>query len=168
MATTVALTARAGERMKLGRLLLLMIGLAFGALAHADDSKRLRIITWADYVPADVAAQFKAETGIQVELTLSNNEEMISKLRATGGAGFDLAQPSQDRIGGAQLEFRIYKPVDPAKVKLEQLVPELVDIVKKNATVDGKLYALPYVWGAEGLVVNAKKAKIADYTDLCR
>ncbi len=154
--------------MRIGRLLLAALSLTFAGTLHADDAKKLRIITWADYVPAEVAAQFKAETGIQVELTLSNNEEMISKLRATGGAGFDLAQPSQDRIAGAQLEFRIYRPIDVTRVKLEQFVPELVDTVRKNATVDGKLYALPYVWGAEGLVVNAKKAKIADYADLCR
>ena len=60
-------------------------------VAHADDAKKLRIITWSDYVPAEVIAQFKQETGIQVEVSLSNNEEIISKLRATGGAGFDLA-----------------------------------------------------------------------------
>jgi spermidine/putrescine transport system substrate-binding protein len=75
----------------------------------------LRIITWADYVPADVAAQFTKETGIKVEVTLSNNEEMISKLRATRGAGFDIAQPSQDRILGPQQEFGIYKPIDPPR-----------------------------------------------------
>ena len=154
--------------MRLERWLLLALGLALTATAAADDAKRLRLITWSDYVPAEVAAQFRQETGIQVEVTLSNNEEMISKLRATGGAGFDLAQPSQDRIVGAQQEFRIYKPVDLGKVRVDEFVPELLEIVKKNATVDGKLYALPYVWGAEGLVVNAKRAKIGDYPDLCR
>jgi spermidine/putrescine transport system substrate-binding protein len=136
--------------------------------AHADDAKILRIISWADYVPQDVIAEFKKETGIQVQVTLSNNEEMISKLRATGGAGFDLAQPSQDRIFGAQQEFRIYKPIDTSKVRLDQFVPELLETVKKNATVEGKLYGLPYVWGTEGLVFNAKRTTIADYLDLCR
>ncbi|MEO8134122.1 MAG: spermidine/putrescine ABC transporter substrate-binding protein, partial [Betaproteobacteria bacterium] len=53
---------------------------------HAQD-KTLRLLTWADYAPAEVVAQFTKETGYTVELTLSNNEEMISKLRATGGAG---------------------------------------------------------------------------------
>jgi spermidine/putrescine transport system substrate-binding protein len=150
----------------------LWVFLAFTVLAaipaHADDSKVLRIISWADYVPQDVIADFKKETGIQVQVTLSNNEEMISKLRATGGAGFDLAQPSQDRISGAQQEFRIYKPIDTSKVRLDQFVPELLDTVKKNATVDGKLYGLPYVWGTEGLVFNSKHTTIADYLDLCR
>ena len=137
-------------------------------LARADDSKVLRIISWADYVPADVIAAFKNETGIQVQVTLSNNEEMISKLRATGGAGFDLAQPSQDRIFGAQQEFRIYKPFDTSKVRLEQFLPELLETVKKNATLDGKLYGLPYVWGTEGLVYNSKRTTISDYRDLCK
>jgi spermidine/putrescine transport system substrate-binding protein len=136
--------------------------------AHADDSKVLRIITWASYVPAELIAQFRKETGIEVQVTLSNNEEMISKLRATGGAGFDLAQPSQDRIFGAQQEFRIYKPLDVSKVRLDEFVPELLDAVKQNASVDGKLYGLPYVWGTEGLIYNSSRTKITDYTDLCK
>ena len=148
--------------------LLLALAAVFALPARADDSKVLRIITWADYVPAELISEFKKETGIQVQVTLSNNEEIISKLRATGGAGFDLAQPSQDRIVGAQQEFRIYKPFDLSKVKLNQFVPGLLDTIRRNATLDGKLYGLPYVWGTEGLVYNSKKTTIADYRDLCR
>ena len=142
---------------------------AFGlaGIAAAQDNK-LRLITWADYVPADVVAQFKKETGIDVEITLSNNEEMISKLRATGGAGFDLAQPSQDRIAGPQQEFGIYKPMDLTKIKGELFIPSMLDATKKNTTVDGKVYGLPHIWGTDGLVVNTKLAKMADYDDLCK
>jgi len=144
------------------------LALVLGAgLAHADNQK-LRIISWADYVPADVIAAFKKETGIDVDVTLSNNEEMISKLRATGGAGYDLAQPSQDRVTGPQREFGIYKPIDLSKVKLEQFQPTLLEIVRKNTTLDGQQYALPYLWGTDGLVVNTKRAKVTDYPDLCK
>src|SRR5947209_4876284 len=135
--------------------------------AYAQDNK-LRLITWADYVPADVVAQFKKETGIDVEVTLSNNEEMISKLRATGGAGFDLAQPSQDRIAGPQQEFGIYKPIDMSKIKTELFIPSMLDATKKNTTVNGKVYGLPHIWGTDGLVVNTKLAKMSDYPDLCK
>ncbi len=138
----------------------------FPSSVHA--AQKLRILTWADYVPADVVTAFEKETGIAVEVTLSNNEEIISKLRATGGAGYDLAQPSQDRITGPQREFEIYKPLDLTKVNLQLFQPALLDIVKSNATLDGKLYALPYLWGTDGLVVNTKRAKVADYGDLCR
>jgi len=138
------------------------------ASTAADDAKTLRIITWSDYIPQEIIDQFKQETGIQVEVSLSNNEEIISKLRATGGAGFDLAQPSQDRLVSAQQEFRIYRPIDLSKVKVNEFRPDLLEIVKKNATYEGKLYALPYVWGTEGLLVNSRKASISDYLDLCR
>jgi spermidine/putrescine transport system substrate-binding protein len=148
--------------------LFLALGLLAGTPARADAAKVLRIITWADYVPAELVAQFRKETGIQVEVTLSNNEEMISKLRATGGAGFDLAQPSQDRILGAQQEFGIYKPFDESRVRLDEFVPELLATVRKNATIGGRLYGLPYVWGTEGLVYNSKRTRISDYVDLCK
>jgi len=166
--------------MKLALSILLSAGVLLGAgctqhgadkssaNANADDAKTLRIITWSDYIPQEIVDQFKQETGIQVEVSLSNNEEIISKLRATGGAGFDLAQPSQDRIVSAQQEFRIYRPIDLARVKVAEFRPDLLEIVKKNASLDGKLYALPYVWGTEGLLVNSKRASISDYMDLCR
>jgi spermidine/putrescine transport system substrate-binding protein len=142
-----------------------LVGIAPGARA---DNQKLRIISWADYIPAEVIAAFRKETGIDVEVTLSNNEEMISKLRATGGAGYDLAQPSVDRISGPQREFGIYKPLDLSKVKMEQFQPSILDVVRKNTMLDGKQYGLPYVWGTDGLVVNTKKAKVADYLDLCK
>jgi spermidine/putrescine transport system substrate-binding protein len=135
--------------------------------ASAQD-KTLRLLTWADYAPKEVVDQFTKETGIKVEITLSNNEEMISKLRATGGAGFDLAQPSQDRITGPQQEFGIYKPMDLTKLKSELFITSMLDATKKNTTLAGKVYGLPHIWGTDGLVVNTKLAKMADYTDLCK
>ena len=142
----------------------LAIGLSGSALAQ---EKVLRLLTWADYAPKDVVAQFEKESGYKVELTLSNNEEMISKLRATGGAGFDLAQPSQDRITGPQQEFGIYKPLDLTQIKTDLFIPSMLDATKGNTTLDGKVYGLPHIWGTDGLVVNTKLAKMLDYPDLC-
>ena len=56
-------------------------------------AEELRLLTWGGYAPEEVISQFEEQTGIDVQVTLSNNEDMISKLRATGGSGFDLAQP---------------------------------------------------------------------------
>jgi spermidine/putrescine transport system substrate-binding protein len=153
--------------MKSLRITLVVVALNFFTTAFAQDN-RLRLITWADYVPADVVAQFKKETGIDVEVTLSNNEEMISKLRATGGAGFDLAQPSQDRILGPQQEFGIYKPIDMSKIKAELFIPSMLEATRANTTLNGKVYGLPHIWGTDGLVVNTKVAQMRDYDDLCK
>ncbi len=145
------------------------LALAAFALAPATaQEKKLRLLTWADYAPKDVVEQFKKETGIDVEITLSNNEEMISKLRATGGAGFDLAQPSQDRITGPQQEFGIYKPMDLGQIKSELFIPSMLQATKTNTTLAGKVYGLPHIWGTDGLVVNTKLATMTDYPDLCK
>ena len=150
--------------------LLTSVALAVLALAtsaaHADD-KTLRLLTWGGYAPKEVIEQFTKETGITVEVTTSNNEEMISKLRATGGAGFDLAQPSQDRIAGPQTEFRIYKAMDMGKIKSDLFIPSMLEATKKNTTVKGKVYGLPHIWGTDGLVINTKTSKAKDYADLC-
>lgn len=137
-----------------------------GVSAHAQDNT-LRLLTWGGYAPKEVVEQFTKETGIKVEVTNSNNEEMISKLRATGGAGFDLAQPSQDRITGPQAEFKIYKPIDLSKVQAAQFIPSMLEATKKNTTLGGKVYGLPHIWGTDGLVVNTKLSKATDYPDLC-
>jgi spermidine/putrescine transport system substrate-binding protein len=164
-ATLVTPSESPPMKSKISRLTLATLMLAAGA-AQAQD-KTLRLLTWGDYVPKDVMEQFTKETGIKVEVTLSNNEEMISKLRATAGAGFDLAQPSQDRIAGPQSEFKIYKPLDLSKVKAAQFIPSMLSATKTNTTVKGKVYGLPHIWGTDGLVVNTKTSKAADYTDLC-
>jgi spermidine/putrescine transport system substrate-binding protein len=127
----------------------------------------LRLLTWKGYAPKVLVDKFEKETGITVKVTYTNNEEMIAKLRATRGAGFDLAQPSQDRISSVQAKYKIYQPIDLAKIKTGQVIPSMLEAVKKNTMVDGKPHAVPFCWGTSGLVVNKKNAPdAADYTDL--
>ncbi|WP_116596915.1 extracellular solute-binding protein [Primorskyibacter marinus] len=137
----------------------------FGAVAQADT---LRLLTWGGYAPEEVVAKFEEQTGHTVEVTKSNNEEMIAKLRATGGGGFDLAQPSQDRIAGPQAEFGIYKPMDLSKIDADLFIPSMLEATKGNTTVGGDVYGVPHIWGTSGLVVDtAQAASVKDYTDLC-
>jgi len=130
-------------------------------------AEKLRLLTWGGYAPEKVIEMFKAETGIDVEVTKSNNEDMISKLRATGGSGFDLAQPSQDRVTSAQADFDIYKPLDLSKIDAGQMIVSMLEATKKSTMLDGKVYGVPHVWGTSGLIVHKRVAgKIKDYVDL--
>ena len=127
----------------------------------------LSVLTWKGYAPAKLVKAFEAETGIKVNLTYSNNEEMIAKLRATRGAGFDVAQPSQDRISFVQKKYPIYQAIDYTKIDNAQLITSMVDAVKKNTLVDGKSYGVPHCFGTTGLIVNKKYAPDAnDWSDL--
>lgn len=132
-------------------------------------AETLRLLTWGSYAPDELVKKFEAENpDITVEVTFSNNEEMIAKLRATGGAGFDLAQPSHDRIYAVQQEYNIYKPLDLSKINTSAMQAKLLDGVKANTTIDGEVYAVPHQWGTSGLMANTSMAPdVKAWGDLC-
>ena len=130
-------------------------------------AEELSLLTWKGYAPQSLVDKFQKETGITVKATYSNNEEMIAKLRATRGAGFDLAQPSQDRIQSVQEKYKIYQPIDMSKVETELIFESMLKAVKMNTMVGGQPHAVPFCWGTSGLVVNKKFApKANDYSDI--
>ncbi len=154
--------------MKNRNWMVLMIAAAlFLAVTIPAAADTLELLTWKGYAPAELIEKFQKETGIMVKPTYSNNEEMIAKLRATRGAGFDLAQPSQDRISSVQAKFKIYQPLDYSQIKADQIIASMLEAVKVNTLVDGQSYAVPHVYGTSGLIVNRKMAPDAnDYVDL--
>ncbi|MCG8471366.1 MAG: extracellular solute-binding protein [Desulfobacterales bacterium] len=135
--------------------------------AGFSSAEEFRLLTWKGYAPEALVKKFEKETGYTVKVTYSNNEEMIAKLRATRGAGFDLAQPSQDRIASVQAKYRIYQAMDYTKLKTEQFIPSMLAAVKKNTLVKGNSHAVPFCWGTSGLVVNKKMAPdVKNFADL--
>jgi spermidine/putrescine transport system substrate-binding protein len=132
-------------------------------------AEELRLLTWGGYAPADVVSEFEEQTGIKVLVTLSNNEDMISKLRATGGAGFDLAQPSQDRVISAQQEYRIYKPMDLDRIDSERFIVSMLTATWNNTSIGDDVYGVPHVWGTTGLIVHESVAQqVTEFADLCK
>ena len=146
--------------------LVIVTMMVFG-LGNLWAAEELALLTWKGYAPQSLVEKFEQETVITVKVTFSNNEEMIAKLRATRGAGFDLAQPSQDRIASVQEKYQIYQPMDLSKVKTEQIIEPMLEAVKQNTMVGGQPHAVPFCWGTSGLVINKKFAPNAgDYSDL--
>jgi len=140
--------------------------LVFGS-ANLYAAEELSLLTWKGYAPQSLVDKFQEETGITVKATYSNNEEMIAKLRATRGAGFDLAQPSQDRIASVQAKYKIYQPIDMSKVNTGQIIEPMLEAVMMNTMVAGQPHAVPFCWGTSGLVVNKKfAANAGDYSDI--
>ena len=66
--------------------------------AFAATSGEVNVLMWGEYLPDSVLADFKAKTGITVNHTkIGDNGEIIAKMKAGGGAGFDLASPTNMR-----------------------------------------------------------------------
>ena len=80
---------------------------------------------------------------IDVEVTLSNNEEMIAKLRATGGPASSRPAEPRPHLRRAE-EYDIYKPMDLSKIECPRWSRSL-EGVKANTTIDGQVYAVPHL-----------------------
>ena len=147
-------------------LLLVMI-LSFMMLSKAR-AQELRILTWSGYAPENVISQFEQETGIKVHVTLTNNEDIITRLRANRGAGYDLVQPSMDQVAWTQQEFNIYKPLELDKINLNRFTTPILEVAKANTRVNNAIYGIPHVWGTNGLIVsNSAANRPLGFKDLC-
>ncbi len=143
---------------------------ASGEKQSSKASKVLRILTWEGYAPSELVEKFKKETGIEVQLSyIGDNNELIAKLAATKGQGFDLIQPTYNWVTIAQNQYQVYAPIDTAKLKTEYFDPQLFKTVTEGTKINGKSYAVPFCWGTTALIVNTKYAPEAGktYKDLC-
>lgn len=132
--------------------------------AHADG--KVVVYNWAEYIPDGVLEDFEKETGIKVEYsTYENNEVMYSKLKLQKGKGYDIIVPSTYLVSKMREEGLLQK-LDHNKLKnLENLSISLM-----NKPYDpGNEYSIPYLWGSTGIGVNAKEidpATISGWADL--
>jgi len=118
----------------------------------------------------ELVEKFTKETGIKVEITyIGDNNELIAKMAATKGVGFDLVSPTLNYVATAQDQFGIYQPIDISKVDKDLFIPAYWDSILKNSEYQGKPYALPFVWGTTAMIINTEKAPDAgkSYLDLC-
>src|SRR5579863_9732552 len=117
-----------------------------------DDEKRLNIYSWADYVAPDTVASFEKETGIKVNYSTYDNNEVLETKLLTGHSNYDIVVPSENFFD-RQLRAGVYRKLD------KQLLPNLVnadpEIMRRMAIHDpGNQYAIPYMWSTMGLGYN--------------
>jgi len=130
----------------------------------------LRMLTWEGYAPEELVNKFTEATGIKVEVTyIGDNNELIAKMAATNGVGYDLVSPTLNYVSTSQGEFGIYQPIDLSKVKTDQFTKAYLDSILEQSKYEGQSYALPFVWGTTAMVINVEKAPDAgvSYLDLC-
>ena len=149
------------------RIGIVSLFLAFFLSATAAQAKVLRLLTWNGYAPRELVEKFEKQYGCKVDVTISNNEDMIAMLIASNGAGFDLSQPSQDRVVSGQEAGKIYLPMDYSRIDNKLFISAMLNVVKKNTRIDGVSYGVPFCWGTSGLIVNTRYAPNArNFADL--
>jgi spermidine/putrescine transport system substrate-binding protein len=128
-------------------------------------SGELKVMIWTDYLPKAFLEGFEKKTGIKIQHTpYSSNEELLNKLRAIRGRGFDLIGPTADRA--AQWKpLGLLQPFDMSRVDTAKIAPGMLKASTDSWTWVGGNHHLPYLWGTEGLAWRTDKWQ-RDYADL--
>ncbi|MGD0664568.1 MAG: spermidine/putrescine ABC transporter substrate-binding protein [Rhabdochlamydiaceae bacterium] len=122
--------------------------LIFGILYWPEETflsnnRAINVFAWGDILDPAIVADFQKETGIKVNMNFyASNEEMIVKLKATGGQGYDMIIPSDYSVEILAKEG-LLKELDKSKLNfLPNLNPKLV-----NLPFDpGNVYSVPFEW----------------------
>jgi len=123
--------------------------------ATSTEEKILNIYNWADYISANMVADFEKETGIKVNYqTFENNEGLHAKLVA-GNSGFDLVVPGAV-FAKSQIDGGLLMKLDKSRIpNLGNLDPV---IMSKLASVDaGNDYLVPWAWSYTTVGINKGK-----------
>jgi spermidine/putrescine transport system substrate-binding protein len=130
-------------------------------------AEKLVISNWDGYMPKDMAEKFKAATGIDLEIAVhATNEEIMGKVTASGGEGFDVLFVSSP-FAEALNNLGLIQPIDHAKVpNLANLYPEANELKHDP----GNVFSVPYTWGTTGLCYRSDLMKDApaSWNDLLR
>lgn len=131
---------------------------AISTPAYAEDlGSQMSIATWPNYHDPATFENFKAATGVAVEVNVfGSNEEMLAKLQA-GATGWSLFVPTNYTIATYH-KLGLIDELDMAKLPNFSAASENPRFTKEGQ-IDGKTYALPKNWGTTGFAVNTSKIK---------
>ncbi|CAN7179298.1 MULTISPECIES: polyamine ABC transporter substrate-binding protein [Pseudomonas] len=129
--------------------------LTLASQAHAEQT--VHIYNWSDYIGETTLADFQKETGIKpVYDVFDSNETLEGKLLA-GRTGYDVVVPSNHFLG-KQIKAGAFQKLDRSQLKnWDNLDPALLKRLEANDP--GNQYAVPYLWGTNGIGYNAEKVK---------
>ncbi|MEO0751354.1 MAG: extracellular solute-binding protein [Pseudomonadota bacterium] len=118
----------------------------------------LNMLMWSDYLPEAFQARFTFQTGITINQTeVGSNEEILEIMQTTGGSGFDLVSPTNQRaLQWAPLG--LLQPFDLTRVKVDQVNPAMLKIGTDTWNFDGAgTHWLPHIWGTEGIAYRTDR-----------
>jgi len=112
----------------------------------------VNVLMWGEYLPDSVVADFKAKTGITVNHTkIGDNGEIISKMKAGGGAGYDLASPTNMRAL-QWADLGVLAPFDMNRINTSAVNPGMLAVGERDWNFGGNgSHWVPQLWGTESI-----------------
>lgn len=135
-----------------------------GSLYAADNV--VNVYIWSGEVPDFTIRQFEKETGIKVNFsTYDSNEVMFAKLKADKNSTYDIVEPSSFYIDRMRRQGMLTKFDRSKLTNFSNLNPSFL----KQAYDPENDYSIPFVWGITGIFLNTNyypAGSITSWADL--
>ncbi|KXU79155.1 polyamine ABC transporter substrate-binding protein [Aeromonas enteropelogenes] len=136
---------------------LITLALTMGLANVAQAAPVVHFYNWSDYIGETTLSDFQQATGIKTVYDVFDSNETLEGKLLTGRTGYDLVVPSNNFLA-KQIQAGAFQKLDKSQLpNLANLDPVLLSQLDK---VDpGQQYAVPYLWGTNGIGYNVDKIK---------
>src|SRR5713226_6560910 len=138
---------------------LFVVAAMLGLLSNsALGQGQVNVYNWSDYIAETELKNFEKNTGIKVNYTTYDSNEILDAKLKTGRSGYDVVVPTASPFFVRQLAANLFLPLDKAKLKnLGNLDPDIMAALAKYDP--GNAYAIPWMWGTTGVGYNVAAIK---------
>ena len=113
----------------------------------------VNVYNWSDYIAEDQVKDFARDTGIKVNYTTYDSNEILDAKLRTGKSGYDIVVPTASPFFVRQLQANIFLPLDKSKLKnWKNLDPEIMAALAKYDP--NNAHGVPWMWGTTGIGYN--------------
>ena len=128
--------------------------LTTGGAVHAST---VHVYNWSDYISDTALDDFKKKHGISVVYDVFDSNETLEGKLLAGRSGYDVVVPS-DHFLARQVQAGVFQKLDRDKLpnwgNLEEHLMEQIAVNDPD-----NQYAVPYLWGTNGIGYNVDKVK---------
>ncbi|NBO24565.1 MAG: extracellular solute-binding protein [Chlamydiae bacterium] len=116
-------------------------------------SKTINVFAWGDIIDPAEIARFEKKTGIKVQMSYyASNEELIVKMKATKGEGYDLIIPS-DYAVKTLIKENLLAEIDKSKL---QFLDEINKNLLGQSFDPNNDYSIPLEWEIFGFGIDSE------------
>ncbi|MCY1707930.1 polyamine ABC transporter substrate-binding protein [Pannonibacter sp. SL95] len=117
----------------------------------------VNVYNWSDYIDDTILEDFTKETGIKVNYSVFDSNEMLETKLLAGGTGYDVVVPTGSFLG-RQIQAGVFQKLDKSKLTNSKHLWKDIE-VRLSKYDPGNEHAINYMWGTTGIGYNVEKIK---------
>ncbi len=138
--------------------LLALASLLLLAAGPVSAQGQVNVYNWSDYIAEDQLKDFAKNTGVKVNYTTYDSNEILDAKLRTGKSGYDVVVPTASPFFVRQLQANLFLPLDRSKLRnWKNLDPEILAALARY-DADNR-HGIPWMWGTTGIGYNVEEIR---------